>query len=154
MSERGVYHRKRCFVKWWVGVFLFPLALWAKSDAEWMEKLGRERYNVLRKKSTERAFMGKYVFTQIEGLYVCAGCDHPLFRSVDKYQIGCGWPTFTQAAAPKSVYYLEDWSMGFKRYEVLCRSCDGHLGHVFNDGPPPKNFRYTINSLALKLQTP
>ena len=111
--------------------FLFPLVLWGQ---------------------TERGFTGKYVFTQTPGIYRCAGCHSPLFRSEDKYQIGCGWATFTRAHPSKSVYFLEDWKMEFKRYEVLCRKCDAHLGHVFNDGPPPKHLRFTINSLALELE--
>ncbi|MBS0626276.1 MAG: peptide-methionine (R)-S-oxide reductase MsrB [Verrucomicrobia bacterium] len=123
-----------------------------RSDSEWREQLGRERYNVMRRKATEGAFLGLYVLTQREGIYHCAGCSLALFSSKDKYQAGVGWPTFTQPVGPKNVYYLEDWSLGFKRYEVLCRCCDAHLGHVFNDGPPPKNLRYCINSISLTLK--
>lgn len=123
----------------------------AKTEEEWLSELGPDRYAVMREKGTERGFLGKYVRTTTAGTYHCAACHTPLFSSQDKYQIGCGWPTFIQPMTPKSVYYLEDWHMGFKRYEVLCRGCDSHLGHVFNDGPPPKGLRYTINSVALDL---
>jgi peptide-methionine (R)-S-oxide reductase len=122
------------------------------TDGEWREKLGRERYNVMRRKGTEPAFSGLYLDEERPGTYVCAGCAQPLFSSEDKYsEPGCGWPLFKTAIVSKNVYYEEDRSMGFKRYEVLCSGCDGHLGHVFHDGPPPKNFRYTINSLSLVL---
>jgi len=130
-------------VKWW----LIAAALLVKSDAEWLDQLGPERYDVMRQKGTERGFVGKYVLTRAPGIYVCAGCASPLFSSEHKYQIGCGWPTFTAA---KNVYFLEDWSLGFKRYEIICRGCDSHLGHVFNDGPEPRRLRYTINSCALE----
>jgi peptide-methionine (R)-S-oxide reductase len=134
-------------------LFLFlSLAAVEMSDAEWREKLGRERYNVMRKKATEPAYSGAVLDEEREGTYVCAGCASPLFSSEDKYsEPGCGWPLFKKAIDSKSVYYEEDMSFGFKRYEVLCRGCGGHLGHVFHDGPPPKNLRYTINSLALHL---
>ena len=123
-----------------------------RSDAEWRELLGRERYHVMRKKGSERAFLGRYVFTRSPGVYLCAACDLPLFLSEDKYDSGSGWPSFKKAAAPKHVYYLEDWSLSFKRYEVLCSRCDSHLGHVFNDGPPPKGLRFCINSITLFLK--
>lgn len=98
---------------------------------------------------TERAFSGKYLYETAPGIYRCAECKNALFKSEDKYDSGAGWPSFTKPAETESVYYLEDWSLPFKRYEVLCRKCNSHLGHVFNDGPPPKGLRYCINSVTL-----
>lgn len=129
------------------------------TDAQWREILGPERYNVMRKKATERSFLGRYVNTQQEGIYDCAACELPLFLSKDKYIACGGWPNFSKPITKTHVYYLEDWSMGFKRYEVLCSRCDSHLGHVFNDGPSiivegveEKTLRYCMNSIALKLR--
>lgn len=122
------------------------------NDVEWRELLGRERYNVMRRKGTERAFLGKYVYAQSKGIYFCAACDLSLFCSEDKYDSGSGWPSFTKPIAPDRVYFLEDWSFFFKRYEILCRQCDSHLGHVFHDGPEPKGLRYCINSIALSFK--
>lgn len=99
----------------------------------------------------ERAFSGKYLYETKQGVYQCITCKQPLFDSSHKYNSGSGWPSFTQPINPKSVYYLEDWELSFKRYQVLCRGCDSPLGHVFNDGPPPKNFRYCIQSNRLLL---
>ncbi len=99
----------------------------------------------------ERAFSGKYLYETAAGSYLCITCKNPLFHSSDKYDSGAGWPSFKKTIAPESVYYLEDWTLSFKRYEVLCRGCDAHLGHVFNDGPPPKGLRYCINSITLIL---
>lgn len=113
------------------------------------EILGPERYKVMREKGTERAFSGKYLHETADGTYSCAACKNPLFDSKDKYNSGAGWPSFLKPIEPKKVYYLEDWDLPFKRYEVLCRVCSSHLGHVFHDGPPPKNLRYCINSITL-----
>ena len=122
------------------------------SDGEWRELLGRERYNVMRRKGTEHAFFGLYVRAEEPGVYHCAACDLPLFDAGDKYDAGSGWPSFKKPIEPKNVYYLEDWSLSFKRYEVLCSRCDSHLGHLFHDGPEPKGLRYCINSIALQLR--
>ncbi len=133
---------------------MLPFMAWCSelSDGEWREHLGRERYNVMRRKATEPAFSGAYLDEDRPGIYVCAACDNELFRSEDKYsEPGCGWPLFKKPFHPKNIFYKEDRSLGFKRYEVLCQRCDSHLGHVFNDGPPPKHLRYTINSIALVL---
>ncbi len=116
------------------------------------EHLGPERYRVMREKGTERAFSGSYLYETREGIYRCAGCANPVFHSSDKYDSGAGWPSFRKAIEKESVYYLEDKGLSFKRYEVLCRKCHSHLGHVFNDGPPPKGLRYCINSIALSLE--
>lgn len=121
------------------------------SESEWKEKLGEERYEVMRKKGTERAFSGRYLFTSLPGTYVCAGCALPFFRSEDKYDAGSGWASFRQTIHSKNVYYLDDSTPYVRRYEVLCSRCGSHLGHVFHDGPPPKQLRYCINSLSLRL---
>ncbi|MBU6384009.1 MAG: peptide-methionine (R)-S-oxide reductase MsrB [Verrucomicrobia bacterium] len=115
------------------------------------EVLGPERFRVMREKGTERAFSGSYLYETGTGTYICAACKNPLFSSDDKYDSGAGWPSFKKPLHSKSVYYLEDWTLPFQRYEVLCRGCDSHLGHVFPDGPPPKNLRYTVNSITLIL---
>jgi len=130
-------------------ILLLLLAV-VHTESEWREILGQERYNVMRKKGTERAYSGKYLNEERKGIYCCAACEKPLFRSEDKYKEPySGWPSFTQPFESKNVYYLEDRRLTFKRYEVLCRQCGSHLGHIFKDGPPPKYFRYTINSIAL-----
>lgn len=98
---------------------------------------------------TERAFSGKYLYESSPGIYKCASCKNSLFSSEDKYDSGAGWPCFKKPITSKSVYYLEDWALSFKRYQVLCRECHAPLGHVFNDGPPPKKLRYCIHSLTL-----
>jgi peptide-methionine (R)-S-oxide reductase len=99
----------------------------------------------------DRAFSGKYLYETKAGTYICIQCKAELFTSEDKYNSGAGWPSFKKPIHPKSVYYLEDHSLPFKRYEVLCRGCNLHLGHVFNDGPPPKCLRYCINSSSLDI---
>jgi peptide-methionine (R)-S-oxide reductase len=125
------------------------LLLWIFLLSFTEQDLGAERFAVMRKKGTERAFSGQYLYETATGTYACAACKQPLFRSEDKYDSGAGWPSFTKPAKKESVYYLEDRDLPFKRYEVLCRGCDSHLGHVFNDGPPPKKLRYCINSITL-----
>lgn len=130
------------------------IKLWIFLSLLTQETLGPERYRVMREKGTERAFSGAYLYETKAGLYRCAACRSSLFRSEDKYEAGAGWPCFTQPHSKESVYYLEDWSLPFKRYEVLCRNCHSHLGHVFPDGPPPKGLRYCVNSLSLILENP
>lgn len=121
------------------------------TESEWKKKLGSERYEVMRKKGTERAFSGKYLFTTLPGNYGCAACGLLFFRSEDKYEAYSGWASFKQTIASKNVYYLDDSTPYVRRYEVLCSRCDAHLGHVFKDGPEPKGLRYCINSLSIQL---
>jgi peptide-methionine (R)-S-oxide reductase len=124
-----------------------------KSDAEWREELTPEQYEVLRRKGTERAFTGEYHACKEPGVYRCAGCGAPLFRSSAKYDSGTGWPSFSEPVAPAAVDEEPDESHGMLRTEVLCSACGGHLGHVFPDGPAPAGRRYCMNSAALRLDT-
>ena len=119
------------------------------TDDQWREKLTPEQYRVLRQAGTERAFTGKYDGNKQEGLYACAGCGMPLFASEAKYNSGCGWPSYTAPVAPDAVDEERDMSHGMVRTEVRCSRCDGHLGHVFPDGPGPAGLRYCINSASL-----
>jgi peptide-methionine (R)-S-oxide reductase len=120
------------------------------SDEEWKARLTEEQYDVLRRHGTERAGTGCFVGTKAPGLYVCAGCDHPLFRSDAKFESGTGWPSFTEPVAPDSLVEIVDRSYGMVRTEIRCARCDGHLGHVFPDGPPPTGRRYCLNSVAMR----
>lgn len=133
---------------------LLAILLWSgekttRTDEEWRAHLGRERYCVMRKKATELAFSGEYLHLELEGIYHCAGCHLALFSSASKYEAGNGWPSFTAPVVQKHVWIKEDRSLPFKRYEVLCRGCDSHLGHVFREGKE-RQLRYTINSIALE----
>lgn len=105
---------------------------------------------MLRGHGTERAWEGCFVGTKEPGRYVCAGCGHPLFRSGEKFESGTGWPSFTRPIDDDAVVTHEDRSYGMHRVEVRCARCDGHLGHVFPDGPPPHHTRYCMNSVALR----
>jgi peptide-methionine (R)-S-oxide reductase len=121
-----------------------------KSEEEWKAQLSPEAYYVLRERGTERAFTGKYAKSKAKGIYLCAGCQNPLFSSETKFESGTGWPSFYQPISPESVLELEDRSYGMIRTEVECSQCGGHLGHVFDDGPKPTGLRYCLNSAALE----
>ena len=119
------------------------------SEEAWREQLTPAQYHVLREKGTERAYRNAYCRSYEPGLYVCRGCGSPLFDSSTKYHAISGWPSFRQPIAKAAVRYAFDDSFQMKRMEVLCNACDGHLGHVFPDGPEPSGLRYCINSESL-----
>ena len=121
-----------------------------KTDEEWRQELSPEQYEVLRRKGTEAPFTGKYVHNHDDGMYHCAACDAPLFRSDTKFDSGTGWPSFTDPAFAENVKTEDDYAHGMHRIEVMCARCGGHLGHVFPDGPGPGGLRYCINSAALE----
>ncbi|MGE4541918.1 MAG: peptide-methionine (R)-S-oxide reductase MsrB [Bacteroidales bacterium] len=120
-----------------------------KSEAAWLEELGPEKYKILRQCSTEPPFTGKYYDHKEEGTYVCAGCGTPLFDSDTKYESGSGWPSFFAAIGKDKIKEVRDTSYGMIRTEIKCATCDGHLGHVFTDGPPPTGLRYCVNSASM-----
>ena len=121
----------------------------ALPDSEWLKRLTALQYDVLRNKGTERAFTGEYWDSFKPGVYHCAGCDTELFTSESKFDHGCGWPAFSEAVDRDRIGFHEDLAFGMRRVEVTCKACDGHLGHVFKDGPPPTHDRYCINSVSL-----
>ena len=125
-----------------------------KSEEQWKSELSPEAYRVLRLKGTEPPFSGRYWNHKEEGFYSCAGCGQVLFAADTKFDSGCGWPSFWDAVDPDCIEYREDHTHGMHRIEVLCARCGGHLGHVFEDGPPPTGQRYCINSASLSFQKP
>ncbi|MBD3580876.1 peptide-methionine (R)-S-oxide reductase MsrB [Flavobacterium selenitireducens] len=119
-----------------------------KSEDDWRDELGLERYRILRQKETEFPHSGKYNLHFEKGTYVCGACMEPLFESDSKFNSHCGWPSFDEAI-PGKIEYIKDTSHGMVRTEIVCANCGSHLGHVFDDGPTETGQRYCVNSLSV-----
>ena len=119
------------------------------SEEDWKKILPKDIYSVARQKGTERPYSSKYESSHEIGTYYCAVCGNPLFRSDTKFESGCGWPSFYEAISKNSIIYAKDNTFGMERTEVMCGRCKSHLGHLFNDGPPPTGLRYCINGVVL-----
>ncbi|MBS1747025.1 MAG: peptide-methionine (R)-S-oxide reductase MsrB [Bacteroidetes bacterium] len=122
------------------------------SNEEWKTRLSPEVYHIAREKGTERPFSSKFEHSLETGRYYCAACGNALFESDTKFESGCGWPSFYQPVSKSSIIYAPDNSHGMRRTEVMCGRCNAHLGHVFEDGPPPTGLRYCINGVVLDFQ--
>lgn len=123
-----------------------------KTDAEWRELLTAEQFKITRLKGTERPFSGEYCAAYENGKYSCVCCNTPLFDSTIKFDSNSGWPSFTQPVSENAIQYIKDTTLGMVRVEILCNTCDAHLGHIFPDGPEPSGLRYCVNSVAMQLE--
>lgn len=119
-----------------------------KNEAEWKAELSPEEYRILREKGTERPHTGEYNLHFEKGMYLCRACSTPLFKSDQKFESGCGWPSFDDAIEG-SIEYHKDHTFGMIRTEIVCANCGGHLGHIFDDGPTPTGMRYCVNSASI-----